>query len=299
MEDEFIIQLKKDFLNETTDNMSEFQDILDGVGPEGDLDQDNIKEIFRIIHTMKGNSKATGFEAMADMFHNFENILVRVKDGDITTNSKLVDIFYSVLSRVQDAQEIYKSDLEANIDFDDLTNGILEYARIDEECVLQDEVLEQKTQIAAESEVSNIQQAQEAPKSRGVSAPVGLLNIAIIDDELAVREVLIETLDSVFNAEFYEYSDGQDAVDAISKKKFDLILTDFKMPHVNGNKFLEKLRLTDNLNKATPVMFITGLYPEVSDNEAIVKDIYFIQKPFEPNKIIYYARCALVNVYAV
>ena len=119
--------------------------------------------------------------------------------------------------------------------------------------------------------------------------------IAIIDDDQNTREILKEILQLEIKADFIEYEDAHLILKELEKTKFDLILTDYKMPIIDGNTFIKTLRLTKNINSHTPVMFITGESPDFLPAKDVVKDVYFIQKPFAFSRILYYAKLSLLN----
>ena len=119
--------------------------------------------------------------------------------------------------------------------------------------------------------------------------------IAIVDDEQDVREIFVKILSDEFNVDFFEYSDAAYIIKEMHENKFDLILTDYSMPIVDGNAFIKILRLTTNPNSETPVMFITGKEPYLISDEKISKNIYYIQKPFEARRILNYAKLCLLK----
>lgn len=65
---------------------------------------------------------------------------------------------------------------------------------------------------------------------------------------------------------------------------YDLIITDFKMPKMNGLEFIQKLR--DNPNyQQTPVMFFTGYLPELKEHSGTLENVFLFDKPFISDKL--------------
>ena len=65
--------------------------------------------------------------------------------------------------------------------------------------------------------------------------------ILVIDDELSIRKLLKMELEE----EGYEVvvaEDGIDALDKLSKERFDLITLDIRMPNMDGIEFLTRVR---------------------------------------------------------
>lgn len=86
--------------------------------------------------------------------------------------------------------------------------------------------------------------------------------ILVVDDEPQIREIVVELLSS----EGYictEASDGEEATKQIEENKFDLLVTDFRMPNMDGSELINWCRE----NKYHfPVIFITG-NPELLPKE--------------------------------
>ena len=103
-----------------------------------------------------------------------------------------------------------------------------------------------------------------------------VLNLLIVEDELAIREGVREYLSEqgfhVFTAE-----DGVEALEVFEKESIDLILLDIMMPRKNGFEVLEEVRKTSKV----PILMLTALHDEetqVRTFELLVDG--FIQKPF-------------------
>ena len=117
-----------------------------------------------------------------------------------------------------------------------------------------------------------------------------MAKILIIDDEKSIRSTLKEILEYE-KYEVDEAVDGQDGIDKISKKKYDIALCDIKMPKLDGIEVLEKVQEID-----TEVQFIMisahGSIETAVD--AVKKGAYdFIQKPPDLNRLLITIRNAL------
>jgi CheY-like chemotaxis protein len=193
---------------------------------------------------------------MAHVFHHLEDLLSKTKSETYSADKKLVDLFYNVIIKVQSALELYQINNAEEIDFSELVAQIEKY--------------DNKKIIVAKK-----------------------YKIAIIDDDKNTRDILKEILQLEIQANFTEYEDAHLILKELENTKFDLILTDYKMPIIDGNTFIKALRLTKNINSNTPVMFITGESPDFLPAKDVVKDVYFIQKPFAFSRILYYAKLSL------
>lgn len=107
--------------------------------------------------------------------------------------------------------------------------------------------------------------------------------VLVAEDEEITRKHLIRVLEG----EGYEVSGTGDGVDALKKVEevdFDLLITDIKMPGLDG---LELLGAVKEKSPATEVIVITGFGSIGSAVEAIRKGAYdYITKPFELDDLL-------------
>jgi DNA-binding NtrC family response regulator len=103
-------------------------------------------------------------------------------------------------------------------------------------------------------------------------------SILVVDDELFVRELLLEFLGQN-GFEVYLADRGARAIELARARKFDLCLLDLKMPEMNG---LEVLAEFDQLETAPLTVLMTG-YPTVESAVACLRAGVFdyVIKPFK------------------
>lgn len=107
--------------------------------------------------------------------------------------------------------------------------------------------------------------------------------ILVVDDE----PLILEGLTRLLNARDYEVvpaNGGCDALIAIGKQQFDLILLDLSMPDLNGN---EVLRFVADRGVDTPIIVVSG----ESSIDAAIRAIRagasdFVRKPYEPDELL-------------
>jgi len=107
--------------------------------------------------------------------------------------------------------------------------------------------------------------------------------ILAVDDEPAIREGLRRILKNQgFSVE--TAPSGQDAIECIQKREFDLVITDLKMPGMSGMEVLKSIKI---LQPDVPVIIITGYSTIPSAVEAIKSGAAdYIAKPFSADQII-------------
>jgi two-component system response regulator PilR (NtrC family) len=106
--------------------------------------------------------------------------------------------------------------------------------------------------------------------------------ILIVEDEKSMREVLKILLEGE-NYQVTPASDGLEGLSYIEKDIFDLVITDMKMPKVDGFEFLRK---TKEISPNTLVIMITAFGTTETAIEAMKMGAYdYINKPFKIDEI--------------
>lgn len=107
--------------------------------------------------------------------------------------------------------------------------------------------------------------------------------VLIVDDELNMRVVLHAMLKKK-GFQVSEAADGLEALDYLAKESFDLIVTDLKMPRLNGLGLLESVK---SKYPDIPVILITAHGTIETAVDALKKGAFdYITKPFDQAELI-------------
>ncbi len=107
-------------------------------------------------------------------------------------------------------------------------------------------------------------------------------SILVVDDEEVIRSFLSEVLSDKFN--IILASDGDEAIELIKKQKFDLIITDLKMPKVTGEEVVKYARDHDPHAK---VIVISGFSNLCTVSQSIKSGACaFLSKPFSIRELM-------------
>jgi CheY-like chemotaxis protein len=119
---------------------------------------------------------------------------------------------------------------------------------------------------------------------------LGGLEILVVEDDPDSRGFLARLLQDC-GARITTAADGEEAIQAASTGLYDLILTDLRMPVMDGMDLLRSLR---RLSISTHVVMITA-YGDVGDfTEAMdLGADAFVRKPFTVSQILEVIRAAL------
>jgi len=109
------------------------------------------------------------------------------------------------------------------------------------------------------------------------------MRIFVVDDERIIRVSLADGLrDS--GHEVYEFSSALGGLTKMSEIKPDIVITDFKMPDIDGIKFLKKIKSIDN---NIYVILMTAFSTVSMAVEAMKLGAYdYIEKPFDNEQML-------------
>jgi len=115
-----------------------------------------------------------------------------------------------------------------------------------------------------------------------VSRPQLPTHLLVIDDDVSIRELLVEYL-ATRGYRVDGTSDGRIALELMRAGSYDLVLTDFQIPHRDG---LDILRVARQMSPPLPTILMTG-YGTVDTAVAALKEgaADFLLKPFRLKRV--------------
>src|SRR5690349_17925792 len=122
------------------------------------------------------------------------------------------------------------------------------------------------------------------------AASVERPRILIVDDEQTVRDLVAKTL-TMADYDVDTAPDGPSALDRLRSADYDLLITDLKMPGMDG---LSVIREARQKSAELPIVIITGYSTEASAIEAINLGVCgYLTKPFRLPRVLAVAARAL------
>lgn len=117
-------------------------------------------------------------------------------------------------------------------------------------------------------------------------------NILIVDDDIHILELIQRHLKSL---QFHTYKaiSVKEAVGILRDSKIDLLITDLKMPEVDG---FELLKFVSEHYPELPKLVVTG-YPSIQDSLEVIKrgGMDYLTKPFTKEELVNAVQKALNN----
>ncbi len=117
-------------------------------------------------------------------------------------------------------------------------------------------------------------------------------NIFFVDDEPKVREVVEETLEQL-DSRVSCFASAEDCLEQLGSQRCDLLITDMKMPGMNGIELLKEVK---SFAPWLPVLLVTG-YGDIPTAVTAMKAgaVDFIEKPLDTETLLRKVKSLLLS----
>jgi FixJ family two-component response regulator/HPt (histidine-containing phosphotransfer) domain-containing protein len=213
--------------------------------------------IFRVFHSLKGAAGMTGLEKLQDYMHKTESFFSTKKQTGL--NKKELTF---ILKCIDNARLILRGDTSITFDQSEIQSPLKE---------------DQKKQ-------HSLKKKQISESSAGL--------IWVVDDESDLVEIYVEKFERA-GFECAGFTDPQELLSKFELFKPDLIISDFKMPLMNGIQLLEKLR---QKNSQLPFILCSGFLEKSMLMKAMELGAYAaLDKPPDDTHTIFLATNAVAQ----
>lgn len=113
--DDFERELKVGFLDEAESALADVEQSFLTLETNPN-DEPTLDKIFRLAHNLKGSSKAVGFDDMGAFTHEFESLLLKVKNRIIPASSAIINLLLRCNDHLVQWIQQLKADLNAQMD---------------------------------------------------------------------------------------------------------------------------------------------------------------------------------------
>lgn len=110
--------------------------------------------------------------------------------------------------------------------------------------------------------------------------------VLVADDAAFIRNLVIRSLQVLGITHIKEAVNGRQALAALQVHHYDLIISDWHMPELDGIDLLRKVRADDRLEHI-PFIMLTSDVSSESINEAVLMGVNaYLTKPFRSDPLI-------------
>ena len=134
---------------------------------------------------------------------------------------------------------------------------------------------------AEENDTQNLAADPESYKNLAAKNPLRILSV----DDNEVNQAVMEGLLGMFGYQADLAGDGLDAIHGAESGRYDVILMDMRMPHINGREATERIRQMDTINQ--PYIIAVTASAVAGDKERFLAsglDAY-LSKPVDANDL--------------
>lgn len=121
--DDFEKELKQGFLEEAGQAIDDVEQAFLSLESNPD-DRAVLDKIFRLAHNLKGSSRAVGFDAMGKFTHDFESLLLKVKEGQLKASPEIINLLLRCNDHLKQWVDTLRSDLGADYNSDELLQEV-------------------------------------------------------------------------------------------------------------------------------------------------------------------------------
>ncbi len=111
------------------------------------------------------------------------------------------------------------------------------------------------------------------------------MRVLVVDDSSTARNFICKTLQKLGIQQLTQVNSGKKAIETLNEQSFDLIVTDYNMPEMDGKALTEFVRTNTELTHI-PILMVTS-----EKSQAVLSGIYQVgvsaicSKPFEVNQV--------------
>ena len=115
------------FIFETNQLLEQLEDIMLTVEQEGDISTDNINEIFRAMHTIKGSAAMMSYDNISTVAHRIEDLFFKIRENNAVSEeefSRVCDIVFEGKDFIKEQMELVEAGEEVTETADELIGRI-------------------------------------------------------------------------------------------------------------------------------------------------------------------------------
>jgi chemotaxis protein histidine kinase CheA len=299
--------IKREFLSEAQEMLEEVE------GKFLDLernpsDRSIMDHIFRLAHTVKGSSFAAGFEELGAFAHTFETLLNLLREGKMEADQNIVDLLLRSNDTLRRFVEALNESYDATLDVVEITQELLDsigteghkkwdgpaFGFFDDDpaqpaqpaqpvTATKDSSATQNSTTVQSTKANSVGNIPAPPKGVHLGSAM-MPTVLVCDDEPDIIELATEMLKVKYPVlNIVSAKDGLEALEKVKEFKPHAIVTDLRMPNLNGIQFVHEVRKHD---QNVPVIFFSGYADRANVIEFIKLGVMdFHDKPIDSDRL--------------
>lgn len=120
-----------------------------------------------------------------------------------------------------------------------------------------------------------------------MESPITRLNVMVVDDEEGIREILCILLEGM-GAQVWNAANGEEALQICERhpEKFDLVISDMRMPVMDGPSLLKSLK-QKSINKPKFLLMSGDINLDLKGGDRVLGDMIdgYFPKPFSDESL--------------
>lgn len=163
--------------------------------------KENLKDIFRVAHTLKGMSATMGYEKIVKVTHHMEDVFDKLRKGEVPVKSNIVDVIFECLDNLERLVREVETGAEEKIGWEPLIDRLNELLVVEDAGSHERETEIRKPEIRNQSSEASAHAAlppAERPVSETASAATAVIEKEQKHKTANIR-VNISYLDAIMN----------------------------------------------------------------------------------------------------
>lgn len=119
-----ISKYREMFIDESNEIFKNTYDILENIEKKKDISKEELNDLFRAVHTLKGSASAVDLRYFSKFAHEIESFLAQLRDGEFEFNDSITPNLVESTDRLRDILEIEVDGKIDEVEFYRLTNRL-------------------------------------------------------------------------------------------------------------------------------------------------------------------------------
>jgi CheY-like chemotaxis protein/HPt (histidine-containing phosphotransfer) domain-containing protein len=148
--------------------------------------------------------------------------------------------------------------------------------------------------VTAPQLATSTERASQPSRKRGASLRPqvhaeggGALRVLAMDDDPTTLRLLRLTLKDIGGFDAVIVTSGQEALESMRAREFDVVISDAMMPDMNGKEFAQAARQLSDWTAHVPIIILSAATPdELGWKGTIDPSVQWLRKPFMPSTLV-------------